>query len=100
MPETDLRLLRHGDEPPWTDVLASRTLLELDDTTTWHVAVIDGGMTSGLPSVALRLDFDLGEEPVSLITQTSLHSLIAIVVAARGAFPDAFAGGPFEERAT
>ena len=49
-------------------------------------------MASGKPSVALRLDLEDGR---TVISQTSLEGLIATLAAARGAFPDVFAGGPF-----
>lgn len=103
MPALDIQIVREADGPPWGD-LAERVLVLLPDAYLM-VAVIEGGMKSGAPSVALRID--LSDEEIAgafgvdaatgftVIAETSLGSLMALLAAARGAFPEAFEGGPF-----
>lgn len=106
MPITNIAIVRQGDPPPWGDIEDDDPVIHLPDET-WKVSLVEAGMKSGAPSVALRLDVPLahaadvlarvspGDPPVAVIAETSLGSLIAILAAARGAFPEAFEGGPF-----
>lgn len=91
MPAMDLRIIRQGDPPPWTDI--SEAIHLPDDT--WKVAILEGGMTSGKPSLALRFELPDGK---IVIAETSVAAWSAVTVAARGAFPDLFVGGPLEGR--
>jgi hypothetical protein len=59
----------------------------------WQLAALPGGMESGAPSLALRLDLPDGRV---VLAETSLAAWITATAALRGRFPEAFAGGPFE----
>jgi hypothetical protein len=50
----------------------------------WHLAVLENGMASGLPSLALR--FDLPDGRV-MIAETSLAVWAAATAALRGRYP-------------
>jgi hypothetical protein len=90
MPDISLSIVRAGSPPPWEDI-ATGGLPFTDLGESWKVAVLERGMRSGDPSVALRLDLPDGR---ILIAQTSVAAWIAATAAMRGAFPEAFAGGP------
>lgn len=87
MPNADVTIVRQG-EPPWSDIDPERLIHQTD----LRVAILEGGMASGAPSVALRFDLPDGEV---LIAETSLATFTSVMAAARGAFPEAFARGPF-----
>jgi hypothetical protein len=88
MPTADIHIVRRGDPPPWEDV---------ENPSHYGgpigFAVLEGGMASGLPSVAVRLPLPDGS---TMIAETSLQLLAGVVIAARAAFPDAFSGGPLD----
>ena len=86
MPTIDVTIVRHGDPPPWPNVEVEEHLWD----TVWYLAALEDGMMSGAPSLALRLDAGAG----TIIAEMSLAAWIAATCALRGAFPDAFAGGP------
>ena len=90
MPTIDIRIVREGDVPPCN--VNRNKVTHLPDSV-WYVAILENGMTSGAPSISLMLDLPDNEV---LIAETSLSSLIG-VAAARGAFPEEFARGPFDE---
>lgn len=89
MPVSHITIYRTGDE----QVLWDAPGVEVDPDEPWDVVLIEGGMTSGKPAVAVRWHLPDGSYAVA---QTSLEQIIGIMAAARGAFPEAFAGGPFE----
>lgn len=60
----------------------------------WRLAVLERGMSSGKPSIALRLDLPTGQ---TVIAQTSLAAWIAVTCALRGRYPDEFIDTPLEE---
>jgi hypothetical protein len=95
MPVIDLNL--DGDDA-WTDIGQEGPLVMFDGT--WQLAALEAGMSSGAPSLALRLDVELigFDRPVPVIAQTSLAAWISATCALRGRFPDAFAGTPLEAR--
>jgi hypothetical protein len=90
MPALDIKIVRFGDEVPWPEVDREQILHYTD---TMKVAVLEGGMSSGKPSVALRIDLDDGR---TLIAETSLDLLIGVLATAHGAFPQSFVGGLFD----
>lgn len=61
----------------------------------WRLAALAGGMASGAPSLALRLDLPDGRV---VIAETSLAAWIAATCALRGRFPEAFAGTPLDSQ--
>lgn len=82
----------------WPDLAERRDeIIHLNDVT-WRLAVLAGGMASGAPSLALRLDVRPAGRgwPGVVITETSLAAWIAATCALRGRFPEAFAGTPLE----
>jgi hypothetical protein len=89
MPTIDLNL--NGDNA-WPDI-ASKDVVHLPDAV-WHVAALEGGMTSGKVSLALRLDLPDG---TTLVAETSLAAWIAATSTLRGRFPQAFVGTPLAE---
>jgi hypothetical protein len=95
MPSIDTVIVRKGDAPPWSDVGSDRfgPVFHPDPEQSWKVAVLEEGMGSGLPSVALRFDLPDG---TTMIAETSLAIWSSVTIMARGAFPEAFAGGPLD----
>lgn len=97
MPTTNIHIV-HADTPPIWEDLAHKIVAHLPDGI-WDVAILANGMQSGAPSVALKLELPAGhgDHPWEyVVAETSLASLIGVLAVARGAFPDAFVGGPFE----
>lgn len=90
MPHVDLRIVRLGDPPP---LPADTDAIAVPAEATWTVIALEGGMTSGKPSIALRLPLPDGR---AVLAQTSLQAWIAVTCALRAAFPDVFAGTPLE----
>jgi hypothetical protein len=98
MPVIDVNL--EGDDA-WTDLRDKRhEILHLSNET-WYLTALEGGMTSGKTSLALRLNLPPGggDGASVVIAETSLAAWIAATCALRGRFPDAFAGTPLEVRA-
>lgn len=89
MISADVTIVRQGDPVPWPELDRDRIVHVTDPIA---VALLAGGMASGAPSVALRVPLPDGR---FVVAETSLAVLISVTAAARGAFPDAFAGGPF-----
>ena len=90
MPDANIKIVRYGDPPPFPADSDADLFVATDS---WKVAILEGGMSSGLPSVGLQLDVPgVGR----VMAQTSLAMVTAIVLAGRGAFPEAFVGGPLE----
>jgi ribose 1,5-bisphosphokinase PhnN len=92
MPAASIAIVEQGDPPVWPDV--DRAKLE-HVTGPLAFAVLAEGMSSGLPSVAIRVDLEDGR---TVVAETSLALLAGVVIAARARFPVAFAGGPLEVR--
>jgi hypothetical protein len=87
MPVIDVMIVKRAGGPAWPEL---ESVMHLPDAL-WRVAAMEGGMSSGAPSIALRLDLPEG---VSILAETSLAAWIAATAAFRGAFPEAFADGP------
>lgn len=94
MPSIDINILRHGDPPCWPDMVDTG-VHQIDPEQPWEMAIIEGGMSSGRPSVALRLRLADGQ---IVFAETSVANWINATAAMRGAFPEAFAGTVFESR--
>lgn len=92
MPHANVKIVRHGDLVP--DVVVLPGLKLGPGRRGLEVVILEGGMSSGLPSVAIRIDVEGAEKPI--VAETSLAIFTGIMAAARGAFPEAFEGGPFQ----
>jgi hypothetical protein len=89
MPTMHIHIVRYEDPPPWDQ--EDVTITEAD----WEVALLEGGMTSGRASVALRLDVPgVGK----VIAQTSLSNWLNATAAFRGAVPAEFEGSALDIR--
>lgn len=73
MPAIDIIL--DGDNA-WSD-LERKSIIHLQDVV-WKMAALPGGMSSGKPSVALRLDLPDGQV---VVAETSLLALVTAVSA-------------------
>jgi len=72
----------------WPDLAVRRDeIIHLGDGDSIGVAVLDGGMTSGLPSVAFRFDLPDGR-PVIAETSWRLLALSVRAIAARYGWPE------------
>lgn len=91
MLDLTVTIVRNGDEAPWPELRAADTTLHHVTHGNLGVAILEAGMSSGRPSVALRVTLD---DATVVIVETSLALFAGAVIAARGAFPEAFAGGP------
>lgn len=91
MPAVNVRIQHGDDDPAWPD-LAGKDVVRMSGDT-WHLAGLAKGMSSGKPSVALRLPLESGQ---TMVAETSLAAWIAATIALRGAFPDAFKDTPLE----
>lgn len=87
MPVINVSIVRRDDPPPWSD---AKEIAHLPDQP-WLLAGLEGGMSSGKPSIALRLELSDGQ---SVIAETSIAAWIAATCALRGAFPEVFIGTP------
>jgi hypothetical protein len=86
-----------GDKA-WPDLAAKPSeILHLRDQR-WSLAALKGGMSSGKPSLALRLDLPRhsADGATVIVAETSMAAWIAATVALRARFPEAFAGTPLE----
>jgi hypothetical protein len=87
-----IHLILDGDNA-WPELAAPDSgVVHLPDAP-WGLAAIEGGMASGLPSLALRLDLSDGRV---VVAETSLAAWVAATVALRARFPGSFAGTPLE----
>ena len=80
-----IRLLLDGDLALADLVGREADIIHLTDIFT--VAALEGGMESGLPSLAIRLDLPDGRV---VVQETSLGAWIMATAALRGRFPEAF----------
>lgn len=78
-----------GQEPTWPDIIErGRTIIHLgQDAPPIRVSGLLGGMTSGAPSVAFRLDID-DERTVIAETSLKLFLDVATVLKAKFGEPD------------
>lgn len=90
MPDVNAVIVREGDDPPWPDIDLDKIVLP---DASWDVAILQAGMSSGLPSVMLRIELPDG---TTMLAETSLALWSAVTIMARAAFPEAFAGGPLD----
>lgn len=91
MPDIDIKILRRGETPAWPELNDDPNLYVA--AASWGLAAIEGGMTSGAHSVALRLEMPgVG----TVLAETSMALWISTTCALRGAFPEAFVGTPLE----
>lgn len=78
MAAVHLTIVARGDAPPWQDV-DSDDLFYHDISGDWQVALVEHGVSSGEPSVGIRIDTDYGP----IIIEQTLNMLIAITGALR-----------------
>lgn len=98
MPTIGVKIVREGphepQEPAFPDLAQDLdNVVHVSGETPWRVAVLNGGMSSGLPSIALVIPLPDGR---TVLAETSLANWSAVTVAARAAFPEAFHGGPLD----
>lgn len=74
------------DEISWPDLNDGNSI---HTTQTIEVAVLEGGMTSGRPSVGLRIDLPDGK---SIIAETSARLFCTAAKAIMARYPDLFEG--------
>lgn len=96
MLELDLIFAGHDDPPPWAAALSDLKQVHHLPEAIWHVIVLEGGMASGGPSIALRLDLENGD---CVVAESSVALFSQIVVACRAKYPEVFAGGPLDPTA-
>lgn len=89
MPAADVKIVRDGDPPPWADLNPEDIVHVVDKM---KVAVLENGMASGKPSIAIRIDL----EDSAVVAETSLEVFASFIVMARAAFPEVFEGGPLQ----
>ena len=88
--------IQHGDDAAWPDLSAvpGNEIIHLKDEV-WRLVGLGAGMTSGKPSVALRLPVPTSDgRTETLVAETSLAAWIAATCVLRDAFPEAFDGTP------
>lgn len=81
MPKLDINL--NGDSA-WPD-LRGRKVINLPDDATIKIVALEGGMASGKPSIAFRLDLPNGK---TVIAQTSARLFVMAAAAIVGKWPD------------
>ena len=80
-----MNIILEGDNA-WPD-LQGKDIIHLRDGPPIQVAVLDGGMTSGRPSVAMRIDLPDGR---SVIAETSARLFATAARAIMAKYPDLF----------
>lgn len=91
MPALDVRIVRHGDPPPFAGMDRDKVIhLKPGEL---RIVGLEGGMASGAPSVAILALLPSGE---TVIVETSMALWVAAMAAFRGGFPDVFRGGVFD----
>lgn len=94
MPNIDIQIHRVGDPPLWPDQAGVKPIHMRDST--WYLAGLERGMSSGRASIMVRLDLPNGQ---TVVAENSLQNLIMATLAMRGAFPDEFANTPLAVQA-
>ena len=79
-----LRLYLDGDGV-WTDLPGKRVTHLANDAPPIQIAMLDGGMKTGRPSVALRIDLPDG---AVIIAETSARLLVTAAAAIHARYPD------------
>jgi hypothetical protein len=78
-----------GEDGPWRD-LQDKPIIHLGNgTKAIQIGVLEGGMTSGLPSVALRIDLPDGQ---TVIAETSARLFVSAGNAVQARYPDLLEG--------
>lgn len=93
MPAVNIKVAHDDDEVAWPEINVEN-IVDVPDEAMWNVAIMEHGMGSGLPSVALNVRLPDGTE---VVAQTSVAIWSSVTIAARGAFPEAFVGGPLAD---
>lgn len=98
MPSIEVKIVREGPDEAQESVFPEigedpSKIVHVPGETPWKVAILNGGMASGQPSIGLVIPLPDGW---TLVAETSLASWSAVTIAARAAFPWAFQGGPLE----
>ena len=78
-----LSIILNGDNA-WPELKDKEIIHLANDAPLIQVAVLDGGMTSGLPSVALRLDLPDGRV---VVAETSARLFCAAALAILARYP-------------
>lgn len=73
MPEVSIELFRSSDEGP---VIDGETVLHATTHAPWRAILIEGGMSSGNPSVAVAIP--IGTKGMVVVHETSLLALNAM----------------------
>lgn len=88
MPSMTIKL--PGSEPVWPELQPAEIIHLANDAPAIQVAVLDGGMRSGLPSLALRLDLPDGK---IVIAETSARLFCTAARAILARYPHLFEDG-------
>lgn len=88
MPTLDFRILMKGSDSPWADELRGKRdkIIHLAGEAVIKMLALEGGMASGKPSVAIRLDLPDGR---TVIAETSARLFVMAAAAIVGKWPDA-----------
>lgn len=81
MPIINLNLSGDG---AWPDLQDKEVIHLTGDVPAWEIAALERGMTSGSPSLALRLDLPDGRV---VIAETSVKAFLTAAAAIRAKFP-------------
>lgn len=85
-----LTIMLPGSEPVWPELEPAEIIHLANDAPAIQVAVLEGGMKSGLPSLALRLDLPDGK---IVIAETSARLFCTAARAILARFPNLFEDG-------
>ena len=88
MPAMTIKL--PGSEPVWPELEPAEIIHLANDAPPIQVAVLEGGMRSGLPSLALRLDLPDGK---IVIAETSARLFCTAARAILARYPHLFEDG-------
>lgn len=75
-----------GDKA-WPDLDPAKIIHLANDAPPMHVAVLDMGMDSGRPSVALRIDLPDGK---TVVAETSARLFVSAALAIKAKYPGLF----------
>ena len=80
-------ILKLNGDDAWPDLLHKQFIHLGSDAPPMQVAVLDAGMTSGQPSVGIRLDLPDGQ---TIVAETSARLFVIAGRAISAKFPDLF----------
>lgn len=80
-------ILKLEGDDAWPDLLHKQFIHLGSDAPPMQVAVLDGGMASGQPSVGIRLDLPDGQ---TIVAETSARLFVCAARAIEAKFPDLF----------